>query len=564
MFTVTFYSYKGGVGRTLALANVAERLSNRGKSVFMLDFDLEAPGLASFFPLDDPDSRGIVEYVSAFADTGVVPPLREYVRTVPTPGGGNGPIHLMRAGRRDAEYQKMLAHLNWKEFYSHRHGYLFVENLKGSIEAEYAPDYVLVDSRTGLTDVSGICTIQLPNAVVFLFGLNDQNLEGIFTIYRSVTDNRLNKPIETLLVASPVPDIPTRAELKEQRLAKAKQLLGRDVDLTLPYSPFVAFSEVILPRHSGTHLGELYDKLADKIIDLNKTDVLTLLKEARRLRVEGDPEQATAKYKDILDTYPTNPEVWTQFGVFLRSTRDTEGALHAFQKALELGGTSSNLAELAITYLLLGREKEAESTFLRFLDRSHKPSLIMMYTDMLAARRKYDSAIAGYTRALELCADDPLSVHPLIGLGNLYMTRKEPEKAVLFFEKAVSIEPSNISATFNLGFALHLVGRTKDSLPLLSKAVSMCEQVPRRMSPSRRANVEQAVGNGYLILGDYEKARIHLAEAITASKSVSSRTVYSSIRYEVITVDEFRDETLRLLQTAEGPEARSSSEAHQS
>jgi tetratricopeptide (TPR) repeat protein len=187
-----------------------------------------------------------------------------------------------------------------------------------------------------------------------------------------------------------------------------------------------------------------------------------------------------------------------------------------------------------------------------------------MYTDMLAARRKYDSAIAGYTRALELCADDPLSVHPLIGLGNLYMTRKEPEKAVLFFEKAVSIEPSNISATFNLGFALHLVGRTKDSLPLLSKAVSMCEQVPRRMSPSRRANVEQAVGNGYLILGDYEKARIHLAEAITASKSVSSRTVYSSIRYEVITVDEFRDETLRLLQTAEGPEARSSSEAHQS
>lgn len=256
MFTVTFYSYKGGVGRTMALANVAERLSSMGKSVLMLDFDLEAPGLSSFFPSEDPNPRGIVEYVSAFTDSGVVPPIREYVRTVRQPSAGAGPIYLMRAGKRDTEYQRMLAHLNWKEFYSHHNGFLFVENLKGSIEAEFAPDYVLVDSRTGLTDISGICTIQLPNAVVFLFGLNDQNLEGISPIYRSVMDNKLSKPIDTLLIATPVPDMPARADLKEQRLAKAKQLLGREVDLTLPYSPFVAFSETLVPRNSGTHLGD--------------------------------------------------------------------------------------------------------------------------------------------------------------------------------------------------------------------------------------------------------------------------------------------------------------------
>ncbi|MBK7057003.1 MAG: AAA family ATPase [Leptospiraceae bacterium] len=43
MKTVTFYSYKGGVGRTLALANIAMRLSEFGKKVCILDFDLEAP-----------------------------------------------------------------------------------------------------------------------------------------------------------------------------------------------------------------------------------------------------------------------------------------------------------------------------------------------------------------------------------------------------------------------------------------------------------------------------------------------------------------------------------------
>lgn len=45
----TFYSFKGGVGRSMALSNVAEFLYSRGARVLMVDWDLEAPGLESFF-----------------------------------------------------------------------------------------------------------------------------------------------------------------------------------------------------------------------------------------------------------------------------------------------------------------------------------------------------------------------------------------------------------------------------------------------------------------------------------------------------------------------------------
>ena len=45
----TFYSFKGGVGRSMALANVASLLCERGLRTVMLDFDLEAPGLERFF-----------------------------------------------------------------------------------------------------------------------------------------------------------------------------------------------------------------------------------------------------------------------------------------------------------------------------------------------------------------------------------------------------------------------------------------------------------------------------------------------------------------------------------
>jgi len=41
---VTFYSYKGGTGRTMALANTAWILAAAGNRVLTVDWDLEAPG----------------------------------------------------------------------------------------------------------------------------------------------------------------------------------------------------------------------------------------------------------------------------------------------------------------------------------------------------------------------------------------------------------------------------------------------------------------------------------------------------------------------------------------
>src|SRR4051812_47070617 len=57
----TFYSYKGGVGRSMALANVAELFYRWGLRVLMLDFDLEAPGLERFFEAPSQAVRGVEE-----------------------------------------------------------------------------------------------------------------------------------------------------------------------------------------------------------------------------------------------------------------------------------------------------------------------------------------------------------------------------------------------------------------------------------------------------------------------------------------------------------------------
>ncbi len=60
--------------------------------------------------------------------------------------------------------------------YENQHGYLFFEDTKLQWEESIKPDYVLIDSRTGHTDVGGICTRQFADAVVLMFAPNKQNL----------------------------------------------------------------------------------------------------------------------------------------------------------------------------------------------------------------------------------------------------------------------------------------------------------------------------------------------------------------------------------------------------
>src|SRR5271170_367544 len=69
---VTFYSYKGGTGRTMALANVAWILASSGLKVLVVDWDLESPGLHRYFqPFIDPAkitaTSGVIEMIRDYA-----------------------------------------------------------------------------------------------------------------------------------------------------------------------------------------------------------------------------------------------------------------------------------------------------------------------------------------------------------------------------------------------------------------------------------------------------------------------------------------------------------------
>lgn len=285
---VTFYSFKGGVGRTLALLNVACILAGLGRRVLMIDFDLEAPGLTLFQDKQRKEglSRqqpGLVDLVDDFLDDPLNSPLGKeepstffdtYVSSLDVPEGvqkseQEGTLDLVPAGRLDDEYERRMYDLNFEEMFEEGVGRPLFERLKDLIEESERYDYILVDSRTGFSDEGSICTRFLGDYLMVLTGLNRQNVRGTARFLRR-TD--VAERQETLaLVASPVPMY--YENLRAKRIQAAKKHIREQADLEdvrfvaqIPYHPVLALEEDPTVRSlDGTDLLESYEEITERL-----------------------------------------------------------------------------------------------------------------------------------------------------------------------------------------------------------------------------------------------------------------------------------------------------------
>ncbi|MGW6935457.1 KGGVGR-motif variant AAA ATPase [Lentzea sp. NPDC054927] len=187
---VTFYSYKGGVGRSFCLANVAVQLARWGNRVLCVDFDLDAPGLHEYFKpyLDGPVTSGLVEWITGDSDwLDDIEPVEVLV-----PETEN--LFLLAAGQMDSSYADRAQRLSWPDLFANGDlGWRF-EKLREEWEEKF--DYVLIDSRTGITDIGGICTAQLPDVLVLCVAPNRQNLAGALEVAQRAADARDKLPYD--------------------------------------------------------------------------------------------------------------------------------------------------------------------------------------------------------------------------------------------------------------------------------------------------------------------------------------------------------------------------------
>jgi MinD-like ATPase involved in chromosome partitioning or flagellar assembly len=252
---VTFYSYKGGVGRTTSLAMFASYYARLGKKVFVIDCDFEAPGLVNFFNISqfDTPKNGLIEYIN---DTKFLPSTKlddSYIYEVSKVFSGEGKIHLMPSGNVfGVEREDYLEGLGRVDVHGSN---MFMNDLSkvlDDIEKSYSPDVILVDSRTGFNNVFG-SLVQLSNSVVALSGDDSQNQPGLEFLIGRFSEEEVKADL-CLILSIVSTKVIRRFEKFQQKVANYYLDYKEEIDIPMFYFPRESMLELV-----GTEFEDVED-----------------------------------------------------------------------------------------------------------------------------------------------------------------------------------------------------------------------------------------------------------------------------------------------------------------
>jgi hypothetical protein len=350
---ITFYAYKGGIGRTMALANMAWILASNGLRVLAVDWDLETPGLHHYLRPFLRDRRleattGVIELIRDYASAAVGPDhndgndgdegepsdewMAEHARVLrhavsldwPFPGGGT--LDYLSPGRQDRTYARRVSTFDWDSFFDRLDGATFLGYLRADLLRHY--DYVLVDSPTGIGGAAAICTVELPDIVLDCFALSTQSIDGAAALAWSIESQRLNQPVRVL-------PVPMRVEEADQGKLDAARGYARLTfetfvsalaperadeywrEVEIPYKTFYAYEEILapfgdLPQQHNSLLAA-YERLTGMVTDgrVGRTPVVP---EPDRRRVLGEFERGRSPVPaDVLVTYASVDLMWAEW-----------------------------------------------------------------------------------------------------------------------------------------------------------------------------------------------------------------------------------------------------------
>ncbi|MFF5207862.1 FxSxx-COOH system tetratricopeptide repeat protein [Streptosporangium sp. NPDC000396] len=340
---ITFYSYKGGTGRTMALANTAWVLANNGLRVLVVDWDLESPGLHKFFhPFLDGSAisatPGVIDIISNYMWAAIRPQQRatdwhlEYAQVMPHAVSlewefpGRGTLDFVSAGQQNRDYSSLVSTFDWDNFYERLGGGRFFDALRADMKNNY--DYTLIDSRTGLSDIADVCTIQMPDILVDCFTMSDQSIEGASKVARYIDERYRERNIRILPVPMRIDD-GEKEKLDAGRLLARNRFSGFPKHMTpdelnhywgsveIPYKRFYAFEETLATfgdsPGSPVSLLAAYERLTGAITE-GKVTSFPAIEESLRVRwLEAFTRRQPVQHSDILLSYTAEDRMWADW-----------------------------------------------------------------------------------------------------------------------------------------------------------------------------------------------------------------------------------------------------------
>ncbi|MEV7966424.1 FxSxx-COOH system tetratricopeptide repeat protein [Sphaerisporangium sp. NPDC088356] len=442
---ITFYSYKGGTGRTMALANTAWILASNGKKVLVLDWDLESPGLHKFFHpfLDDNTvggTAGVIDMINEYSLATLSPDPRpgdwhlDYAKVQRHAVSLNwdffpesGTLDFISAGRQDRAYASLVSAFDWDNFYTRLGGGQFFDALKADMKRHY--DYILIDSRTGLSDIADICTVHFPRTVVMCFTLSDQSIEGAAAVAHHINNRYSGQNIRILPVPMRIDDG------EKQKLDAGRDLARRRFDgfppsmnaerardywgaVEIPYKCFYAYEETLAAfgdaPGSPTSLLAAFERLVGMITEGEITSMPTMEKERRLLFRDKFVRRPAAVTADVLLSYVPEDRMWADWIAFIlqragfRVMQRNENSLTAAQGegSQKVPPYSRTVAVLSAAYMRSARGQDMWST--EEAETGRVPPLPVRVADVRPAQLLSDTPAIDLTRLNEAQAIEAL------------------------------------------------------------------------------------------------------------------------------------------------------------
>ena len=220
----SFFSFKGGVGRTTILVATALTLARNGHRVAIVDLDLEAPGLATIFLGDDLNNFGVIDYLLEKKIQGRHWKLSTHLIDITerTLLGNDGePLKLLPAGTVDGDYLEKLARLDCQNLVDGELGSRMTDMLKELESAAKPLDFILMDARAGFHDLGGLAIANLSHAAVIFGTRSRQSWAGLTPVIRRLASLKVDQPLPLILVHSMAP--PLTVPGREQALREFRE-----------------------------------------------------------------------------------------------------------------------------------------------------------------------------------------------------------------------------------------------------------------------------------------------------------------------------------------------------
>jgi len=495
MKTITFYSYKGGVGRSLALSNIAIKLSQLKKKVVVVDFDLEAPGLQFKFEEDyllheNEHKQGLVDYIYRFANENVLPEkLTDYMDTLEAKNVNDTNIDFLSAGNfKNNDYWRKLATTKWSHlFYSQTSfGIRFFLDLKAKIQKAFKPDYLLIDSRTGITDISGITLRVLADEIVILAVNNAENLFGTKKIIESLTtpeNDLLNHHPKLHFILTRLP-FPEEAEdrAKEYSILKRWEKELREISnghitgaSIIHTDKQIHQKEIVKIGSTGNTNTITYDylKLFEKLIEGNvKDSKFESVKEAEKLFNQALTEKDSLKKLNILNQAitldPSRHEYFKERGTLYYINHQADLAIADFLKALDIKPKDEFVT------LYLGNLYYNKGLYEKALDYLNKIDISIEWLYYLKGITNYNLGNVQLAEQIFTEGIDhfPESVELLNVRADFYRKEKRYDAAFVDIYKAIEFEPDKGHLFATLAEICFEAGRIEDFYLNLNVALS--------------------------------------------------------------------------------------------